>query len=215
MRDRFVFGDWKNVVQRTVVGFTLIELLIVVAIIGILAAIAIPNFLNAQTRAKVARVQADFNTLGVGLEAYHVDENNYPPDDWVLYGSPYVVNPPEIRQRVLRSLWRLSTPVAYIRKLPHEDPFNPSKTPVEMCYVYYYDGSGFNWEMTPDFPKKPTRVRNWDPGDPLGGWGVYPHKWYYWKLNSYGPDKEAQGGWVLYDPTNGTVSLGDIIRWGP
>src|SRR5689334_11783624 len=61
-------------------GFTLIELLIVVAIIAILAAIAIPNFLAAQVRAKVARVKEEFHTLVTGLESYRTDNNAYPED---------------------------------------------------------------------------------------------------------------------------------------
>src|SRR4051794_20959005 len=61
-------------------AFTLIELLIVVAIIAILAAIAVPNFLEAQTRAKVARVKADMRTVATALEAYTVDTNHYPWD---------------------------------------------------------------------------------------------------------------------------------------
>lgn len=64
-------------------GFTLIELLIVVAIIAILAAIAVPNFLEAQTRAKVSRALADMRTLATGIESYRVDNPKYPP-----FGAP-------------------------------------------------------------------------------------------------------------------------------
>src|SRR5688572_27543722 len=60
-------------------AFTLIELLIVVAIIAILAAIAVPNFLEAQTRAKVSRVKADLRSIATGVESYRLDHNKYPP----------------------------------------------------------------------------------------------------------------------------------------
>ncbi len=59
-------------------GFTLIELLIVVAIIGIIAAIAIPNMLNAIDRGKQKRTMADIKALGTTVEAYSVDNSFYP-----------------------------------------------------------------------------------------------------------------------------------------
>ena len=88
--------------HKTMSGFTLIELLIVVAIIAILAAIAIPNYLAAQTRAKVSRVNSEERTIACGLECYLVDNNTYPYS--CLCGC-------------------ITTPISYLSKLP-KDPFN-------------------------------------------------------------------------------------------
>ena len=54
-------------------GFTLIELLIVVAIIGILSTIAVPNMIEMWTRAKIGRAKSDLRTLAMALEMYHVE----------------------------------------------------------------------------------------------------------------------------------------------
>ena len=64
--------------KQSAKGFTLIELLIVVAIIGIIAAIAIPNLLNAIDRGKQKRTMADMRSLGTAVESYAVDNNVYP-----------------------------------------------------------------------------------------------------------------------------------------
>lgn len=80
-------------------GFTLIELLIVVAIISILASIALPNFLNAQVRAKVSRAKSDMRTLSMGLNMYLVDHNMYPE------GRSF-------------GLYKLTDPIAYLSDIP-------------------------------------------------------------------------------------------------
>jgi type IV pilus assembly protein PilA len=59
-------------------GFTLIELLIVVAIIGILAAIAIPQFSAYRAKAYNAAANADLKNLKTGMEAYMADNQEYP-----------------------------------------------------------------------------------------------------------------------------------------
>lgn len=85
-------------------AFTLIELLIVVAIIGVLAAIAVPNFLNAQMRAKLAQVESNFKALSTAFEMYHIDYGCY-----ALHDPPHMYN-------VLNNA--LTTPVAYIARIP-------------------------------------------------------------------------------------------------
>ena len=88
-------------------AFTLIELLIVVAIIAILAAIAVPNFLEAQVRSKVSRARADIRSLATGLEAYRTDHNRYPP-----CGTQWNTSPPTWNWMYINET--LTTPIQYV-----------------------------------------------------------------------------------------------------
>jgi general secretion pathway protein G len=97
--------------RRNQKGFTLIELLIVVAIIGIIAAIAIPNLLNAIDRGKQKRTMADLRSVGTAVESYSIDNNVYPvaTDMSTLEGF---VEPVYIRTAPLTDGWTRTFQVA-------------------------------------------------------------------------------------------------------
>jgi len=196
-------------------GFTLIELLIVVAIIAILAAIAIPNFLEAQVRSKVSRVRTDMRSLTVAMEAYFVDWNGYPRHrDFTAWPIP----PSDPR-------WfaALTTPVAYITSMP-TDPFsNPSsqgKPSVPAGNYFHYDPLQNSWTTGAGAVYPYDWMPSW--------WGPWPGfvaemvaRGFWYVLWSPGPDglhefaDNTRGVGAFYDPTNGTVSRGDIVRLGP
>ncbi|MBZ0256858.1 prepilin-type N-terminal cleavage/methylation domain-containing protein [bacterium] len=177
-------------------GFTLIELLIVVAIIGILAAIAVPNFLNAQIRARVARVQADFNAISVALESYRLDRNYYPP--WKTFEG----------DNIWPVAWRLrplTTPVSYMSNVPTVDPFITSQSGIvteqsnaayELGYNY---GDAYSSAVT---MKQIPLSADWRCSE--------------WRIESAGPDGQQQAAAVpSYNGTNGLLSSGDIQFRGP
>ncbi|MBZ0255488.1 prepilin-type N-terminal cleavage/methylation domain-containing protein [bacterium] len=169
-------------------AFTLIELLIVVAIIGILASIAVPNFINAQVRAKTARAQADLRTISNAMLAYQLDENHYPPmsDNGAFY-------------RHYRASNYLTTPVSYLSTLPQE-PFIDRD---DAAFSVDQDlGNRYHYHNIPillaDNDMQDIPVSQED----LMSFGA-------WRLISNGPDYKFQG-YTLYEPTNGVASSGDI-----
>jgi prepilin-type N-terminal cleavage/methylation domain-containing protein len=186
-------------------GFTLIELLIVVAIIAILAAIAVPNFLEAQTRAKVSRVKADMRALATAVEAYATDYNFYPLNGVLIVGGG-IQNPQVngIGAPAHKFLYEaVTTPVAYVSSLP-QDPFvifTATSDAWRILFVRYFY-TNFDWFTRVTEPSSPPVIAQ--------------KKTIYgtWVLAGAGPDGDRLdlAADIHYDPTNGTVSNGDIIR---
>jgi prepilin-type N-terminal cleavage/methylation domain-containing protein len=204
-------------------AFTLIELLIVVAIIAILAMIAVPNFLKAQTRAKVSRVKSDLRTLATAEETYFTDWNSYTKydrgDSWGPGGE------------IVYEGWKqLTTPVPYTASIPI-DPFGTSQdAPTGRPSPPLYELGTGEAGVGPGAPNTGARLMvratdtyqmnsngpdRWDDTIARG----HTYSWTEWNypwedLNANDPAKVVEALSLIYDPTNGTVSAGDVFRFG-
>ncbi len=220
-------------------AFTLIELLIVVAIIAILAAVAVPNFLEAQVRAKVARAKADHRTIATGLETYQVDNNVFPSTNWQSWALTFGAIDP----RMLPTLERLTTPIAYLTgESTFYDPFKAKaqysganlnvETPLEDVNELVGAPADAKSDSVYRYIARGARVSAiWNAGATISQ--TERPTWYL--LESAGPDQHFHriaGGtntWLagqdssarrgvlakaVYDATNGTVSRGSIWRGG-
>lgn len=218
--------------MKTLKAFTLIELLVVVAIIGILAAIAAPNYQMAMNRSKVARFMADGRAAETGIETYYVDYGKYPNADRYSVGSTcgdYDSNPDTAGGGYLpRSL---TTPSAYLSKLPIDtfriEEAEKSCDPFRKTFLYSNDmqntllyGSSQSGNYSSWCYALLMGYKTFTSQRPSNA---------YWMINSPGPDGDRDHGQasyssgatpsggnpVQYDPTNGSISNGDLFMFGP
>ncbi|MCA9411277.1 MAG: prepilin-type N-terminal cleavage/methylation domain-containing protein [Candidatus Omnitrophica bacterium] len=174
-------------------GFTLIELLIVIAIILILIAIALPNFLEAQIRAKATKARADLRGIGQALEAYYLDFHYYPGESESTWAEHTAITEDGLK--------RITTPIAYIAEIP-EDPFpahhQASYGPGELRK--YYGGGCTTNDLPAAVANAGPIYLTWSRGPSQNGAIPATHV----NVDPYG------GEIVSYSPTNGTKSGGTI-----
>ncbi len=215
-------------------GFTLIELLIVIAIILILISIALPNFLEAQIRAKVAQSKGNMRSIQMAMESHLIDWGDVVPDYNDIYGGgdlQALVS--RLRARVPGGESGCASPHAACSCYPPAEPSDVGSVRFVGGFSSFYSSGILCPLTTPMKYLNATEIM-----DPFGN-KVIPHgydtvpttpsKLGYGAVFGMGPDQIA-GDWrrnmgvtldtnkdgtregLPYSPTNGTNSRGDFWR---
>lgn len=187
-------------------AFTYIELLVALVIIGILAAIGVPNFLGAQIRAKVARSRADMAVIAAALEDYRLDHRAYPANlpamDAILASPEARLGPAPYAAGFAQADWQraagdpftaLTTPMQYLSEIP-SDPFNLWRG-APYLYANWTSLPGGGARLSPDEPFIPFALVSLGPDSTLNL--LFP----------------APIGYLPFDPTNGITSNGDLFEY--
>jgi len=164
----------------------------VIAIILILIGLALPNFLEAQIRARVTKAKGEIRALGIAMESYFLDFNTYPSETEGDFG----------RGRFAFGHSWLTTPIAYISAVP-EDPFG-GRTQNEELRTY--ESGGIE-----------EGVSNIRCGACMATWVIYssgPSEQSEPSLRSADPHRTSGNSnrVITYAATNGTRSNG-VIHW--
>ncbi len=217
-------------------GFTLIELLIVIAIILILISIALPNFLEAQIRARVVNSVAEMRSLETAIMSYALDHKRNMGDNMEIGGSETAAGGKYVYSQ-------LTTPTAYVKSIPL-DEFNSADRAVDGAgqgaatldarnNVYRYHGAC--WRCKAAYNPNNQCGKRSEVCDMKGGHGVingYPfdpriafagnwivvspgpdRSYFYGEWIMYKPEIQMNGNSRIYSPTNGTVSSGDLAEY--
>ena len=206
-------------------AFTLLELLVVVAIITVLAAIAVPNALEAKTRSNVALAKSNGRTVTNAISTYRVDWGAYPPGRAVIPSDP-------LGLLATSQLTLLTTPTAYVSAPAFVDPFghsqgrfistfrsstpsektdfpiptlgNPQRSSVYISYPWFASLTG-----NPLIAVEGSAVISIGPdqSDSFGAFYPFDAKALPRLAGFFGVNTPVDS---LYDPTNGTLSGGDI-----
>jgi type II secretory pathway pseudopilin PulG len=202
-------------------AITMLELLTVVSIVSVLAAISVPNFLEAQVRSKVSRTHVDMAAVTLAMRAYRADHGTFPPLPEPLEQSlqllatlppgqtstqTLLVDPSQHDRRtelLFGYQTHLTTPVAYLGAIPVDTFVSRQNNwaPVPPRTVPHMPLGLMHLTTVPGTVR--TAAYGFEPG--IITWSSGPAlQIKSWNL--------ANGGWLPYDPTNGTVSGGILVQ---